>query len=95
MFVGGGGVKLYHSVWEPPIMCLAWKIVRSLGSYVDNESIPLKIIFSFVLKALSSGTSANPCFPLRRGCHLLLLFLLSQFLITYSLVGKHHVVGKI
>jgi hypothetical protein len=47
---------------------------------------------------MSSGTSANPCFPLRRAyllLFLLILFLLSQFLIpTYSLVGKHHVVGK-
>ena len=66
MSVGGGGVKLYHSVWKPLIMCLARKIVRSLGCYVDNESIPLKIIFISVLKASSSGTSANPCFPLSR-----------------------------
>ena len=32
-------------------MCLPWKIVRSLGCYVDNESILLKIIFISVLKA--------------------------------------------
>ena len=38
-----GEYKLYHSVWEPPIMCLAWKISPSLSCYVDNESIPLKI----------------------------------------------------
>ena len=44
MFVGGGEYKLYHSVWEPPIMCVAWKISRSLSCYVDNESIPLKIL---------------------------------------------------
>ena len=37
--------KLYHSAWEPPIMCVAWKISRSLGYYVDNESMPLKILF--------------------------------------------------
>ena len=37
-----GEYKLYHSVWEPPIMCVAWKISPSLGCYVDNESIPLK-----------------------------------------------------
>ena len=34
-----GEYKLYHSAWEPPIMCVAWKISRSLGCYVDNESI--------------------------------------------------------
>ena len=40
-----GEYKLYHSIWEPPIMCLAWKISPSLSCYVDNESIPLKIQF--------------------------------------------------
>ena len=40
-----GEYKLYHSVWEPPIMCVAWKISPSLGCYVDNESMPLKILF--------------------------------------------------
>ena len=34
-----GEYKLYHSIWEPPIMCLAWKISPSLSCYVDNESI--------------------------------------------------------
>ena len=60
-----GEYKLYHSVWEPPIMCVAWKISRSLGCYVDNESMPLKILFISILKS-SSGTSTNLCFPLRR-----------------------------
>ena len=45
-----GEYKLYDSVWEPPIMYVAWKIPRSLGFYVDNESIPLKILFISVLK---------------------------------------------
>ena len=58
MFVGGREYKLYHSVWEPPIMCLVWKILGTLGRYVDNESIPLKIIFISVL-ASSSGTSTS------------------------------------
>ena len=40
-----GEYKLYHFIWEPPIMCVAWKISRSLGCYVDSESIPLKILF--------------------------------------------------
>ena len=31
-------------------MYLVWKILGTLGRYVDNESIPLKIIFIFVLK---------------------------------------------
>ena len=71
VLVGGGEYKLYHSVWEPPIMCVAWKISRSLSCYVDNESILLKILFTFVSKP-SSGTSTNPCFPLRRAYLLLL-----------------------
>ena len=57
-----GEYKLYRSVWEPPIMCVAWKISPSLGCYVDNESIPLKILFTSV----SKPSSTNPCSPLRR-----------------------------
>ena len=45
-----GEYKLYHFVWEPPIMCVAWKISRTLGCYVDNESMPLKILFISVSK---------------------------------------------
>ena len=82
MLVGGGGYKLYHSVWEPPIMCVAWKISRSLGCYVDNESILLKILFTSILKS-SSGTSTTPCFPLRRAY--LFTFMLSH----HPLIKKH------
>ena len=70
-----GEYKLYHYVWEPPIMCVACKISRSLGCYIDNESIPLKILFISISKS-SSGTSTNPCFPLRRAY--LFTFMLSQ-----------------
>ena len=45
-----GEYKLYHSVWEPPIMYVAWKVSRSLRCYVDNESIPLKILFISISK---------------------------------------------
>ena len=48
--IGGGELKLYFSVWEPPIAWLAWKILRTLGHCVDNESMPPKIIIS-VFKA--------------------------------------------
>ena len=82
MLVGGGGYKLYHSTWEPPIMCVAWKISRSLGCYVDNESIPLKILFISISKP-SSSTSTNPCFPLRRAY--LFTFMLSH----HPLIKKH------
>ena len=78
----GGEYKLYHSAWEPPIMCVAWKISRSLGCYVDNESIPLKILF-IPIRKLSSSTSTNPCFPLRRAY--LFTFMLSH----HPLIKKH------
>ena len=39
-----GELKLYFSVREPPIMYLAWKLLRYLSCYVDNESIPPKIL---------------------------------------------------
>ena len=77
-----GEYKLYHSVWEPPIMCVAWKISRSLGCYVDNESIPLKILFISISKP-SSGTSTNPCFPLRRAY-------LFTFMLSHHLLIKKH-----
>ena len=82
MLVEEGEHKLYHSVWEPPIMCVAWKISPSLGCYVDNESIPLKILFSSISKP-SSGTSTNPCFPLRRAYPF--TFMLSH----HPLIKKH------
>ena len=77
-----GEVKLYHSSWEPPIMCVAWKISRSLGCCVDNESIPLKILFISISK-LSFGTSTNPCFPLRRAY-------LFTFMLSHHLLIKKH-----
>ena len=77
-----GEYKLYHSVWEPPIMCVAWKISRSLGCYVDNESIPLKILFTSISKP-SSGTSTNPCFPLPRA------YLFTSMLSHPPLIKKH------
>ena len=49
-FLVEGEYKLYHSVWEPPIMCVAWKISPSLGCYVDNESMPPKILFISISK---------------------------------------------
>ena len=39
------GGKLYHTAWEPPLICLAWKILKTLGRNVDRKGIPPKIIF--------------------------------------------------
>ena len=77
-----GEYKLYHSILESLIMCVAWKISRSLGCYVDNESMPLKISFISISKS-SSGTSTNPCFPLRRAY--LFTFMMSH----HPLIKKH------
>ena len=56
-------------------MCVEWKISRSHSCYVDSESIPLKMSFISISKS-SSGTSTNPCFPLRRAY--LFTFMLSH-----------------
>ena len=77
-----GEYKLYHSVWEPPIMCVAWKISPSHSCCVDSESMPLKMLFTSILKS-SSGTSTNPCFPLRRAYPF--TFMLSH----HPLIKKH------
>ena len=39
------GSKLYFTTWEPPLICLAWKILKTLGRDVDRKSTPPKIIF--------------------------------------------------
>ena len=41
-----GEYKLYHSVWELPIMYVAWKISRYHSCYLDSESISLKMLFN-------------------------------------------------
>ena len=77
-----GEYKLYHSVWEPPIMYVARKTSRSHSCCVDSESIPLKMLFISILKS-SSGTSTNPCFPLRRAY-------LFTFMLSHHLLIKKH-----
>ena len=97
-----GEYKLYHSIWEPPIMYLAWKILRTLRCYVDNESIQTKILIHPCFKSLSSRTSANQCFPLRRAYILLssnylhtrfMVIFTTSYILPFSL-GKHHVARK-
>ena len=50
MLVEEGEYKLYHSVCEPPIICLAWKISSSHSCCVDNKSMPLKMLFNLYFK---------------------------------------------
>ena len=61
------GVKTFTFIaWEPPLACLAWKILITDGREVNKKGAFLKISFTSVFKNMSSGTSANHCFPLRR-----------------------------
>ena len=82
-----GSKKIYLSVLELPIMYLAWKIVRSLGCYVDNESIPLKIIFISDLKARALAPLQIPASL----CEGPIYLLLCRVIISYKkvLVGEH------
>ena len=56
-------------------MYVAWKISPSHSCCVDSVSMPLKMLFISISKS-SSGTSTNPCFPLRRAY--LFTFMLSH-----------------
>ena len=81
MFVGGGGVKTLPFCLGTAYNVCSMEDIASLGCYVDNESMSLKILFISVSKA-SSGTSTNPCFPLRRAY--LFTFMLSHYLLLKS-----------
>ena len=63
-------------------MCLAWKIVIANGHKVNKKSAYLKNFIYLCFKNLSSGTSANPCFPLRRDY--LFTFMLSHHLLLQA-----------
>ena len=45
-----GSINFYHSVWEPPIMCVAWKMLVTDGREVNKKGACLKISFISVLK---------------------------------------------
>ena len=89
-----GEYKLYHSVREPPIMYLVWKIPRSLGCYVDNESIPLEIIYLYFKIELQH--LCKSLLPFAQGLSFTFMQEAIIFLLipTYSLVGKHHVMER-
>ena len=42
--------NLYFIAWEPPLMCLAWKILITDGREVNEKGACLKISFTSVLK---------------------------------------------
>ena len=39
------GSKLYLSTWEPPMVYLAWNILKILSRNIDRKGTPLKILF--------------------------------------------------
>ena len=45
-----GEYKLYHSVWELPIMHVVWKIQPSHSCCVDSKSMPIKMLFNLYFK---------------------------------------------
>ena len=40
-----GEYTFTFTAWEPPLMCLTWKILITLGRNVDRKGVPPKIIF--------------------------------------------------
>ena len=37
------------TAWEPPLLCLAWKILITLSRNIDRKGVPPKIIFISIL----------------------------------------------
>src|SRR5215216_4529884 len=68
-------------------MYLVWKIPRSLGCYVDNESIPLKILFLFVLKIRALSPLQIPASLCEGPIYLLLL--VSHHPLIKAPAGEH------
>ena len=75
-------------------MYVVWKILGTLGCYVDNEIIPLKIIYLYF--KIELWHLCKSMFPSVKG--LSFTFMQESVVLllipTYSLVGKHHVMGK-
>ena len=68
MFVGGRGSKPLISIaWEPPLMCLAWKIPITNGREVNKKGAFLKISFTYVLKKLELWHLFKSLLPSAKG----------------------------
>jgi len=87
------GTKLYLSAWEPPIMCLACKILKSLGHNIDRKGIPPKIIFIFVLR-FELWHLCKSMLPSARGLsiylYVILVLLLSHQHLIEAPIGEHY-----
>ena len=64
------GITLF-SVWEPPMIYLASKVFGTLSRFRLWNGYTSQNVFISKFFALSSGTSTNPYFPLRRAFLLL------------------------
>ena len=77
MLVGGwGSINFYHSAWEPPIMYVVWKILGTLGCYVYNEIIPLKIIYLYF--KIELWHLCKSLLPSAKGLYFIIIFYLMQ-----------------
>ena len=75
-------------------MYVVWKILGTLGCYVDNEIIPLKIIYLYFKTEL--WHLCKSLLPSAKGLSFTFMEESVVFLLipTYSLVGKHHVMER-
>ena len=75
-------------------MYIVWKILGTLGCYVDNERIPLKIIYLYF--KIELWHLCKSLLPSTKGLSFTFMQESIVFLLipTYSLVGKHRVMGK-
>ena len=46
-----GSINFTFIAWEPPLACLAWKILITDGREINEKGACLKISFTSVLKA--------------------------------------------
>ena len=75
-------------------MYVVWKILGTLGRYVDNESIPLKIIYHYF--KIELWHLCKSLLPSAKGLSFTFMQESVVFLLipTYSLVGEHHVMER-
>ena len=75
-------------------MYLVWEILGTIGCYVDNESIPLKIIYHYF--KIELWHLCKSLLPSAKGLSFTFMQESIVFLLipTYSLVGKHHVMER-
>ena len=77
------GITLF-SVWEPPMIYLAWKVLGTTQSFSLTGKACHPKCFISIYFALSSSTSTNPYFPLRRA--FLLLYAIFIFNLSLHLI---------